>query len=164
MSFLRVTGTRVVLAALLAGAAGACAPLARPVVDHRGYVPDAQALASIRPGIDNKDSIETRLGTPSTTANFDTTTWYYMSAEERNFLFYRPQVMKQEVVAIKFDKDDLVSSIEHYDLKDAKTVTPVARETPTRGKQLTFMQQMFGNFGRISASDTGTPETPTPRN
>ena len=163
MSCLRVTATRAVLAVLCAAAASACAPLARPVVDHRGYVPDPQALASIRPGIDNKDSIQTRLGTPSTTANFDTTTWYYISAEEHNFLYYRPQITNQEVVAIKFDKDDLVSSIEHYDMKDAKNVTPVARETPTRGKQLTFMQQMFGNFGHISASDN-TPDTPVPRN
>ena len=163
MGFSRLLGSRVVLAALVAAAAGACAPLARPVVDHRGYVPDSQALASIRPGIDNKDSIETRLGTPTTTANFDATTWYYVSAEEHNFLFHRPRITKQDVVAIKFDKDDLVSSIEHYDLKDAKTVSPVGRETPTRGKELTFMQQMFGNFGHISATDN-SPETPTPRN
>jgi len=154
---------RVLLAALCAASAVACAPLARPVVDHRGYVPDEQALASIRPGIDNKDSVETRLGTPSTTANFDTTTWYYVSAEEHNFLYQRPTLKKQDVVAIKFDQDNLVSSVEHYDLKDAKDISPVTRETPTRGKELTFMQQMFGNFGRISATDSN-PETPTPRN
>jgi outer membrane protein assembly factor BamE (lipoprotein component of BamABCDE complex) len=152
----------VTLAALCI-AATACAPLARPVVDHRGYVPDPEALSSIRPGIDNKDSVESRLGTPTTTANFDSATWYYVSAVERNFLFYRPQVTQQDVIAIKFDKDDLVSSIDHYDLKDAKAVTPVARETPTRGKQLTFMQQMFGNFGHISATDAN-PTSPTPRN
>jgi outer membrane protein assembly factor BamE (lipoprotein component of BamABCDE complex) len=159
----RGTLARVILAALCAASAVACAPLARPVVDHRGYVPDEQALASIRPGIDNKESIETRLGTPSTTANFDTTTWYYISAEEHNFLYQRPKITKQDVVAIKFDRDDLVSSIERYDMKDAKDVSPVARETPTRGKQLTFMQQMFGNFGKISATDN-SPDTPTPRN
>jgi outer membrane protein assembly factor BamE (lipoprotein component of BamABCDE complex) len=155
--------SRILLAALCAASAVACAPLARPDIDHRGYVPDPQALASIRPGVDNKDSVETRLGSPTTTASFDTTTWYYISADERNFLYLRPSVTKQEVVAVKFDKDDLVSSVDHYDLKDGKDITPVARETPTRGKELSFLQQMFGNFGHVSAS-TNSPETPTPRN
>ena len=159
----RAVPARLALVALWAASAVACAPLARPVVDHRGYVPDTQALASIRPGVDNKDSVESRLGTPTTTAYFDSATWYYISAEEHNFLYQRPKLIKQDVVAIKFDRDDLVSSVEHYDLKDAKNISPVARETPTRGKELTFMQQMFGNFGRISATDS-SPETPTPRN
>lgn len=158
----RVSLRNGLIAALGAAIVG-CAPLARPVVNHRGYVPDNEALASIRPGIDNKDSVEARLGTPTTTANFEKTTWYYMSADSNNFLFYRPKITKQDVVAIQFDKDDLVASVDHYDAKDAKSVTPVARETPTRGKQLTFLQQMFGNFGKITATDN-TPDTPTPRN
>ena len=124
---------------------------------------DPQAVASIRPGVDNKDSVESRLGSPSTIANFDKTTWYYISAEERNFMFHKPEITKEDVLAVKFDTDGLVSSIDHYDLKDGKDVAFVGRETPTKGKELTFLQQMFGNFGRISAHDDQS-ETPTPRN
>jgi len=153
----------LLIAALCASSAAACAPLARPVVDHRGYVIDPQAVASIRPGIDNKDSVETRLGTPSTIANFDKVTWYYVSSEEHNFLFYRPKITKQDVLAVKFDTDGLVSTIDRYDLKDGQDVAFVTRETPTKGKEFTFLQQMFGNFGRISAHDDQAA-TPTPRN
>jgi outer membrane protein assembly factor BamE (lipoprotein component of BamABCDE complex) len=155
--------TSLLLAALCASGAAACAPLARPVVDHRGYVIDPQTLASIRPGVDNKDSVETRLGTPSTIANFDKVTWYYISAEEHNFLFNKPQITKEDVLAVKFDTDGLVSSIDRYDLKDGQDIAFSGRETPTKGKELTFLQQMFGNFGRISAHDDQS-QTPTPRN
>jgi outer membrane protein assembly factor BamE (lipoprotein component of BamABCDE complex) len=154
---------RLALAALCVSAATACAPLARPVMDHRGYVIDPQAVSSIKPGVDNKDSVESRLGSPSTVANFDKTTWYYISSEERNFLFHRPQVTKGDVLAVKFDTDGLVSSIDRYDLKDGQDIAFVQRETPTKGKEMTFLQQMFGNFGRISAGNDQS-ETPTPRN
>lgn len=148
------------LGALLLGlSTAACAPLVRPVIDHRGYVPDPEALASVRTGVDNKMSIESRLGTPSTAANFNGETWYYISAEQKSYMFRRPQITKQEVVAIRFDQSELVSEIAHYGLEDGRIVNFVNRQTPTKGKELTFLEQMFGNFGRFNAQteNEGTP-------
>ena len=34
-------------------------------------------------------------------------------------------------------------------MSDGQDITPVGRETPTEGTELTLMQQLFGNLGRL---------------
>ena len=51
---------------------------------------------------------------------------------------------------IKFDDDQVVSTVEHYTIEDGLTIDPVSRKTPTVGKELTFLQQLFGNVGRFA--------------
>ena len=131
--------------------AAACSP----VVDQRGYIPDAEKLATIRSGIDNKSSIASRLGSPSTIGTFDANTWYYISSEEERFAFFNPKTTKREIVEVRFDTDNLVEGVTYYDLEDGKKVNIVGRETPTRGKELTLLEQVFGNLGRFDASRIG---------
>ncbi len=126
-----------------------------PVVDQRGYIPDPDKLATIRSGIDNKSSIASRLGSPSTIATFDSSVWYYISSEEEKFAFFNPRTTKREIVEVRFDPDNLVDGVTYYDLEDGKKINIVGRETPTRGKELTFMEQIFGNLGRFDASRIG---------
>ena len=35
-------------------------------------------------------------------------------------------------------------------MEDAQDVDPVDRETPTEGRDLTLLQQLFGNIGKFS--------------
>lgn len=151
------TCLRFLLPAALA-ALSACAPLVRPVIDHRGYVPDESELSSITLGVDTKTSVVGRLGTPSAEAGFDGSTWYYISTDQRSFLYNRPKIIKENVVAIRFDDNSVVSEINHYGLEDHQVINYVKRETPTRGKELTLLQQLLGNVGRISTE--AEPESP----
>jgi hypothetical protein len=36
-------------------------------------------------------------------------------------------------------------------MADAQEISPVARVTPTEGRDLTLLQQLFGNIGRFSS-------------
>ncbi len=137
-----------------------CAPLARPTISHRGFVPDPEALSSVRVGIDNKNSVASRLGTPSAMADFSGETWYYISQTQRDFLYHRPRTTEQHITAIHFDRGDLVASIDNYGLDTAKKVNFSKQTTPTRGKELTFLEQMFGNFGRFSTNQEGDSPRP----
>ena len=142
----------------------ACAPLVRPVIDHRGYVPDEDRLSAVQTGVDTKTSIVTNLGTPSAQANFDGDTWYYISTEQKSFLYNRPKITKEEVVAIRFDQNNVVSEINRYNFKNHREINYVKRETPTRGKELTLLQQLLGNVGRMSTeSEAETPRGNAPQ-
>ena len=149
----RLLKSRLPLGPVLALAASltACAPFARPIISHRGFVPDPEAVASVRVGIDNKNSVTSRLGTPSTTGEFDGETWYYVSQTQRQFLFHRPKTTQQNILAIRFDQNNLVSQMETFGLENERQIAFVKRTTPTRGKELSFIEQMFGNFGRFSS-------------
>lgn len=132
------------LAVALAFAA-ACAP----TLDQRGYVPSPGDVASIELGIDTRDSILERLGTPSATATFSADSWYYISRTTETVAFLSPKVLDQQVVAVDFDADGTVVDVRRYTLDDANRVVPVDRVTPTRGRELGIIEQLIGNVGRF---------------
>ena len=138
-------------AAALVVATTACSSIR----DRRGYLPDADKIASISIGVDSKDSVSIRLGSPSTVGTFDTDVWYYISSEEEQFAFFAPKTINRDVLVITFDQANLVSDINTYTLADGKALEYVGRKTPTRGKELGFLEQMFGNIGRLPAPGRG---------
>lgn len=114
-----------------------------PVVRQRGYLPDPIGEAALRIGVDNKSTVQSRLGDPSTEATFGGEVWYYISSVERQVAFFDPTVENRSIMAVHFDKDGKITDIKHYSLKDGHIVAFETRETPARGREVTFLQQLF---------------------
>jgi len=114
-----------------------------PVISERGYLPDPVAEASITVGTDSKTTIQKKLGEPSTRATFDGDSWYYISSVHRQIAFFDPIVEKRSILAIYFDKGGKVDNLRHYGLKDGHLVAFESRITPTRGREITFLQQLL---------------------
>jgi outer membrane protein assembly factor BamE (lipoprotein component of BamABCDE complex) len=135
----------------------ACALVAgcTPVVSQRGYLQDLDAEASIDPASDTKTTIQQRLGFPSTEATFTNDAWYYISSVERQVAFFHPTVESRAILAVYFDKAGKVTDLRHYTLDDGHVVAFEARQTPTRGKELTFLQQLFNATPGVPISNTG---------
>jgi outer membrane protein assembly factor BamE (lipoprotein component of BamABCDE complex) len=133
-----------------------------PVISQRGFLPDLTAEASIKIGSDTKTTLQDRLGDPSTQATFGSDAWYYISSVERQVAFFDPTVQSRTVLAVHFDKDGKVTDVKHYSLKDGHVVAFETRETAARGKEITFLQQLFnatpgvaGGLGGGSAGEQG---------
>lgn len=122
-----------------------CALLAgcTPVVNQRGYLPDPENEATIEIGKDSKTTLQARLGDPSMEGTFGGDSWYYVSSVERQVAFFTPTVQSRSVLAIYFDKGGKVADLKHYGLHDGHVVDFETRETPSRGRELTFLQQLF---------------------
>ncbi len=59
-------------------------------------------------------------------------------------------------MAVYFDKNEDVERVAFYGLKDGQVVDFVTRTTPTRGKELTVIQQLFSNVCKFNnATNTG---------
>ena len=46
-----------------------------------------------------------------------------------------------------------VDNLKYYGLEEGKIISYVDRTTPTRGRELTVLQQLFGNLGRLGAGN-----------
>lgn len=114
-----------------------------PVQTQRGYLPDPQTVSSISVGTDTKTTIADRLGNPSTTATFGNEVWYYISSREEQMAFFTPRILSRDVLAVEFNQDGQVADVRHYGLKDGRVVAFASRETPTKGRELTLIQQLF---------------------
>lgn len=114
-----------------------------PVISNRGYLENQDAEAGVAAGVDTKTTIEQKLGDPSVQAAFGTDAWYYISQRERQVAFFDPTIESRHILAIYFDKDGKVSDMKHYGLEDGNVVAFETRTTPTRGREMTFLQQLF---------------------
>ncbi|HTQ15068.1 MAG TPA: outer membrane protein assembly factor BamE [Rhizomicrobium sp.] len=130
-----------------------------PVISQRGYLGDPVAEASIKVGTDTKTTIQQRLGDPSTSSTFvqpsETEVWYYISSVERRIAFFDPKVMTRSIMAVSFDKDGKVTDLRHYGLKDGHVVAFEARTTPTPGREITFLQQLFNATPGVPLGGSG---------
>ena len=124
-------------------------------VDKQGNEPDPEALAAIEAGVHTQADVAERLGTPSSVATFDRNIWYYISRETRTFAFFEPSVIEQQVVVVKFDNAGYVQEMNQFDLDDGESVQITSRESPTTGKELGLIEQLYTTLLRGRGS-TGT--------
>jgi len=146
--------------ALVAVALAGCT-FARPIKTYHGYVPDQERVEKLQAGTDNKRTVESTLGTPSSLATFDQDTWYYITSEQETFAFFETKTTRREILAVRFAEDGTLSKIDKYTLEDGKIVNYSDDETPTRGKELTLLEQLFGTIGRgVPIPGTAGPNVP----
>ena len=118
-------------------------------VDVRGNVPDPKLVAELKPGVHKQRDVERKLGAPSTIATFDNEVWYYINGRVKSVSFFKPELLERKVLTIRFDKKGVIQKIQEFDATKQKEVELVERETPTKGKELTFIQQIIGNIGKF---------------
>ncbi len=144
----------------LAGIAAALVTGCTATRDFHGYVPDQAFPEDVKPDVDTRSTVLARLGTPSTTSMFDATSqavsqtgkeklWVYMSSTRELLTFYYPKVVQRSIIAIQFDDEDVVSDVLIYDVDDGKVVDYSSRVTPTRGRELGILEQLFGTLGSL---------------
>jgi outer membrane protein assembly factor BamE (lipoprotein component of BamABCDE complex) len=120
---------------------------------QRGNLPKSDALEQIKPGVTDKQTVTRLLGTPSSTAAFDGNTWYYISHEIKQVAFLEPQLLDQQVVAVRFDDNGVVVGIDRKGLHDANAISPNPNATPAQGREYTFLEQLIGNFGKFNRAN-----------
>jgi outer membrane protein assembly factor BamE (lipoprotein component of BamABCDE complex) len=141
---------RAACAALLIAAAGAVSACA-PLTSYSGYQAIEASPADMTVGVETKSTVKGKLGSPSATSTFDPNVWFYVNQVKQRVAFQRPQVVARQVVALSFDKEsERLVSVEKFSLKDGKVIAFNRRETPTRGRELTVLEQLLGNVGRGS--------------
>jgi len=146
-----------VAAVLMVGSLGACAP----VVGMHGFQVVDVAPSDIVAGTDTKETVLARLGTPSTTSTFERDqVWYYMSQTTERYTYNKPQVSQRSITEITFNEaDGKVAQVRTLGLEDGEKIAMERRETPTRGRALTVMEQLLGNVarGQLPRTDEDQP-------
>lgn len=135
---------------LACGGLFALAAACSPQISTHGNLVDPDALAKIEPGRSDQGTVLSLLGSPSTEANFNQPTWYYIGQRTERQAFYKPETIERKVVYVDFAPDGLVDTIGTLGLDDGKKIAFVTRETPTAGQRITLIKQLLGNIGRFN--------------
>ncbi len=139
-------------ALIIAASALALSACGGGVVTQHGYVASETALEQIQIG-SSKEQVRLVMGTPTTVAAVDESTFFYVSEIKKQLFFFKPETIDRRVLTFHFDDDDRVSSLANYGLKDGVIFDFISRTTPTRGDELSALRQIFGNLGNFGAGN-----------
>jgi len=139
---------RGVFASLVVVLAVGCARLE----DGHGYVPEPSTLAGVVVGRDTKETIAFTLGQPGTRGIVDDLGWYYVRSDYERFLWRAPVEVDRQVVAISFDEAGVVQNVERFGLEGGRVVALTRRVTDANTQGVSFLRQLFGNFGNFDAA------------
>lgn len=138
----------------------ACAPIS----SYSGFQTIESDPKDVKVGVDTKSTVRGKLGSPSASSTFDPNIWFYMNQVKERIAFRRPTIVARNVTAIAFNKEsEQVESVHTYTLRDGKVIAYNDRETPTRGREMTILEQMLGAVGHGGVlpnnQDEGVPGT-----
>tara|TARA_A100001391_G_scaffold1033_2_gene1400 strand:- start:828 stop:1301 length:474 start_codon:yes stop_codon:yes gene_type:complete len=151
MAGLMRAGGKIGMVAALAVLASACST----ITNHRGYIIDETLLASVAPGLDNKQSVRGTLGEPTMISEFGDPIWYYISSRTEQAPFTRPRIEDHTVFAIHFDPAGTVTAADRTGMNQVVRLDPESDETPTLGRHRGFLEDLFGNIGTVGAGGLG---------
>lgn len=116
----------------------------------RGPQIDEATLASVKPGMDVQQVLQT-LGTPSTTSTIGNRTFYYITQRlRRTFQFQNPQVVDQNVVTVYFNKNFKVERVANFGIQNGVIFDFISRTTPTGGEEQSFLRNLFRGVTRLN--------------
>tara|TARA_A100001015_G_C14715745_1_gene603914 strand:- start:78 stop:506 length:429 start_codon:yes stop_codon:yes gene_type:complete len=125
----------------------ACAPIEKV----SGYVPLESELKKLQIGVSTKAYVVKILGEPLSYRVDASETIFYIQQKVETVAFLKPRIKKREIVGLKFDKSNILSSIETSVDSVSKPFDLEEKIVISEGRQLTFWQQMFGNIGNFSS-------------
>ena len=132
------------------------------VPGHQGFIVDAQLAATVKPGVDNKASVQGTLGRPSFTGQFDENDWYYVSRDTKQLAYKVPRASAQNILHVRFDRGGNVATVDTAGLEKVAMIRPNKDHTPTLGRNRSFFQELFGNIGQVGSVGRGGGSTDNP--
>ncbi len=154
---------RSAASAMLLGSALALTVGCTQVRDRQGYLMDQTLVASVQPGVDNRDSVAATLGRPSFVGQFDQRDWYYVSRETRQLAFAMPTPESNTVLHVRFDEAGNVASVQRTGLEQVASIDPAKDKTPTLGRNRSFFEELFGNIGTVGSTGQAGQTADNPR-
>ncbi len=118
---------------------------------NHGYVPRDEDLEKVVVGESTQETVARAVGRPSSTGLLTGGAWYYVGSRFRHYGGKAPQEVDRQVVAITFDEGGTVENVERFGLEDGQAVVLSRRVTDSNIKGLSFLRQLLGNIGNISA-------------
>ncbi len=127
-----------------------------PILRTHGYIAAEDKPQAVEANSDTKASVLSRLGNPSVKSTFEEdNTWYYLTSVRQRLAYLRPLTEERTITAITFNDDGQVTKVAEYGIENGQYVNYVDRKTPTRGRELSVLEQIFGTIGRIPIDQLG---------
>ena len=108
----------------------------------------------------SKDELVEFVGSPTFSSDLGGDTWYYVYTVTDKVAFFRPQLVDEEVVAIRFKEDGSFQDIKKYTHEDISKFAYSNETTPTLGTDTNPFQQIVRNIQKYSVPSFSKKRSP----
>ncbi len=120
------------------------------VVEH-GYQFENVDYVYLEPNLTSKSKAYEIMGSPTFTSFLgEEEIWFYYSGDIDNMLFFKPKIVKRQIVELNFDNSETLTQINRYNLKDEREFAFSPDITIVKTKEKGFFKELFGNVGRVT--------------
>lgn len=121
--------------------------------ERHGYVFDLSDHQLVQEGVTSKERVLKIMGSPTVISNLDKEdTWIYYSEDFDQVLFFLPKAKERTIMTLKFDKSEIVNSIERFDLSNEdEKMKFAAKYTEVSSNKIGFFKSIFSNLGQVKA-------------
>ncbi|MFT6674772.1 MAG: outer membrane protein assembly factor BamE (lipoprotein component of BamABCDE complex) [Sulfitobacter sp.] len=120
--------------------------------NNHGYIPPQEDLDQITIGVDTRDSVAQKVGTPASAGLLTNSGYYYVRSRQRSIGPLATREIDRQVLAISFSEKGIVQNVERFGLEKGQVVPLERRVTSSAVSNKTFLRQLLGNIGRIAPS------------
>ena len=151
-----INGRTVFRNAVICGVAAlTLAACGEPRIAVHGYAPRSDELQRLTAGQDTTSSVRRKLGEPTIVGTFEENAWYYVSTVSEQRTYHHPEPIDRTVVRLAFSEVGVLEGVNRFGLEEGRVIDLETRTTPTYGRELTIVQQLFGNIGRFNEGGGG---------
>lgn len=122
-----------------------------PIIKTNGEILAQDKVESLRVGVLKKDDVRSLLGTPTSVSTFDPNIWHYIGQKIEQQPFGGPKLIEQKILIVSFDDQGVLEAFVMRGTDAYREVTYESQATPTSGHRLSAIEQLIGNYGRLSS-------------
>ena len=132
-----------IIAILAVGGLTACT---NTTITTHGQVVSESQLKTLTRGVDTRDSVRSKLGSPSTTGTFNADRWYYFTATTESKVLQPNELQSRRIVIVEFDKTGAVANLLIKTEEDGRVIPFNPEKTKTQGQSMGVLDQLFDNI------------------
>jgi len=119
-------------------------------VDKHGYMFDLADHHLLQSGITTKDRVLNIMGSPTVIADLnDDETWIYYAEDVKQMLFFKPDVVTRNIIAIKFDNSQTIKELTNHDISQESKLDFASNYTKVNSVKHGFFKSLFSNIGQV---------------
>ena len=114
---------------------------------NHGYMPLPEDVDALIVGVDTRDGILKVMGVPSTGGVLTDDALYYVRSLVHHRGYVRPSEINRDVLVLTFDKRQVLSNVERFDIEKGNVVRLEHRVTEAPSGDRSVLQQIIGSIG-----------------
>ena len=120
-------------------------------IENQGYIFDNLDFSSVQKNVTSKNTILQIYGSPSFYSDVsDKEYWFYYANQVKKFLFFKPEILTQDILIVSFDENDRVDFVKILDIKNMDNSFYFnINKTEVKSHEKGFFKSIFDNVGTI---------------